>query len=153
MKNNRKGFTLAELLIVVAIIAVLVAVAIPVFTAQLEKSREATDLSNIRAAYAECSAALLSGTDDTTSGVKYNPADGTNRANATKTIQLGQTQKGWQTDNETKIAGITLKNLKFEPTGNKGQDVTITVYEGATGDQALWTLTGSGTTTTPGEGG
>ena len=51
--NNRKGFTLAELLIVVAIIAVLVAVAIPVFTAQLEKAREATDIANVRSAYAE----------------------------------------------------------------------------------------------------
>lgn len=34
MKINRKGFTLAELLIVVAIIAVLVAVAIPIFGSQ-----------------------------------------------------------------------------------------------------------------------
>ena len=51
-KNNNKGFTLAELLIVVAIIAVLVAVAIPVFTTQLEKSREATDIANVRSAYA-----------------------------------------------------------------------------------------------------
>ena len=31
-KNNNKGFTLMEMLIVVAIIAVLVAIAIPVFT-------------------------------------------------------------------------------------------------------------------------
>jgi type IV pilus assembly protein PilA len=52
MKNNRKGFTLAELLIVVAIIAVLVAIAIPVFTGQLEKAREATDAANVRSAYA-----------------------------------------------------------------------------------------------------
>ena len=52
MKKNNKGFTLAELLIVVAIIAVLVAIAIPVFTTQLEKSREATDVANIRSAYA-----------------------------------------------------------------------------------------------------
>ena len=36
-KENKKGFTLAELLIVVAIIAVLVAISIPIFTAQLEK--------------------------------------------------------------------------------------------------------------------
>lgn len=46
----QKGFTLAELLIVVAIIAVLVAVAVPVFSAQLEKSREAVDMANARAA-------------------------------------------------------------------------------------------------------
>ena len=52
MKKNRKGFTLAELLIVVAIIAVLVAIAIPVFTSQLEKAREATDVANVRSAYA-----------------------------------------------------------------------------------------------------
>ena len=51
--NNRKGFTLAELLIVVAIIAVLVAIAIPVFTTQLEKAREATDIANVRSAYAQ----------------------------------------------------------------------------------------------------
>lgn len=60
-KRNNKGFTLAELLIVVAIIAVLVAIAIPVFTSQLEKSRESTDLSNIRSYYAEITTALLTG--------------------------------------------------------------------------------------------
>ena len=52
-KNNKKGFTLAELLIVVAIIAVLTAIAIPVFTNQLERSREATDAANVRSAYAD----------------------------------------------------------------------------------------------------
>ena len=58
-KNNNKGFTLAELLIVVAIIAVLVAIAIPVFTTQLEKARDAVSVSNMRAAYAEASTAML----------------------------------------------------------------------------------------------
>ena len=53
MKKKRKGFTLAELLIVVAIIAVLVAIGIPIFTSQLEKSREAADAANIRAQYAQ----------------------------------------------------------------------------------------------------
>ena len=53
MVKNKKGFTLAELLIVVAIIAVLVAISIPIFMSQLEKSRESTDMSNIRVAYAE----------------------------------------------------------------------------------------------------
>ena len=51
--NRKKGFTLAELLIVVAIITVVVAIVIPVFTSQIEKSREATDAANIRNAYAE----------------------------------------------------------------------------------------------------
>ncbi len=58
-KNNKKGFTLAELLIVVAIIAVLVAVAIPVFTTQLAKSELATATANVRGKYAEVVAEAL----------------------------------------------------------------------------------------------
>lgn len=48
MKKRTKGFTLAELLIVVAIIAVLVAIAIPVFGAAMEKSRAAVCMANRR---------------------------------------------------------------------------------------------------------
>lgn len=65
-KMNKKGFTLAELLIVVAIIGVLTAIAIPVFTSQLERSREATDISNIRSYYAEVTTGLLTGDLKTT---------------------------------------------------------------------------------------
>lgn len=53
MKKNTKGFTLAEVLIVVAIIAVLVAISIPVFTSQLHKARVAADWANVRAYYAQ----------------------------------------------------------------------------------------------------
>lgn len=69
-RNNKKGFTLAELLIVVAIIAVLVAIAIPIFTSQLEKSREATDIANVRAAYAEVVTSYLTTNDAATMDVK-----------------------------------------------------------------------------------
>ena len=50
MKQNKKGFTLAELLIVVAIIGVLVAISIPIFNNQLRKARFATNLANARSA-------------------------------------------------------------------------------------------------------
>lgn len=53
MKKNTKRFTLAELLIVVAIIAVLAPISIPVFTSQLHKARVAADWANVRAYYAE----------------------------------------------------------------------------------------------------
>ena len=66
--NRKSGFTLAELLIVVAIIAVLVAVAVPVFTTQLAKSQLATDTANTRAAYAEATATALAEGSLTTSG-------------------------------------------------------------------------------------
>ena len=58
-KLNKKGFTLAELLIVVAIIGVLVAISIPIFTSQLKKARLATNQANARAAYAAVVAELL----------------------------------------------------------------------------------------------
>ena len=58
-KANKKGFTIMEMLIVVAIIAVLVAIAIPTFNNALTKSKEAADVANIRAAYAEIMVANL----------------------------------------------------------------------------------------------
>lgn len=60
MKKNNKGFTLAELLIVVAIIAVLVAVSIPIFTGQLSNAKKNTDAANLRAAKAAAVAQDLS---------------------------------------------------------------------------------------------
>lgn len=66
MKQNKNGFTLMEMLIVIAIIAVLIAVAIPVFASQLEKTREATDLANVRSAYAQVSTEALLGDSEAT---------------------------------------------------------------------------------------
>jgi len=97
-KNNKKGFTLAELLIVVAIIAVLVAIAIPVFTAQLEKSKEATDIANTRSAYAEVMAEAL-----TQGGAKTVSAK----------LTLKQGQDGWQGEDPTE----TLAKLGATYTG------------------------------------
>lgn len=53
-----------EVLIVVAIIAVLIAIAIPVMTNQLEKARDATSVANLRSAYAEAQVAYLFGESD-----------------------------------------------------------------------------------------
>lgn len=89
MKQNRSGFTLMEMLIVIALIAVLVAIAIPAIASQLERSREAADLANVRAAYAQVSAEALLG----------NPQ-------FTVTVDLKQKQADWQSANPVNIGGI-----------------------------------------------
>ena len=109
-KMNKKGFTLAELLIVVAIIAVLVAIAIPVFNAQLEKSREVTDAANIRSAYAEIAASAL--TDP----------------NTTKQATVGKQQKeaGWVNKSIDNIAGVAPANIE-------SLENSIVKYDASTG--------------------
>lgn len=91
MKKD-EGFTLAELLIVVAIIGVLVAISIPVFSSQLEKSREATDLANVRAAYAQIMAEAI-GTENYPEPIP---------------VKLKQKQSGWQTGLPITIGGVTF---------------------------------------------
>ena len=46
LKRTKKGFTLAELLIVVAILAVLTAIAVPLFVTSLNRAKEATFNAN-----------------------------------------------------------------------------------------------------------
>lgn len=89
MKRNHSGFTLMEMLIVIALIAVLIAIAIPVFASQLEKSREATDLANVRAAYAQVSTEAQLGNFE-----------------ATVTVDLKQKQADWQSLDPVNIGGI-----------------------------------------------
>ena len=50
-QKKNSGFILAELLIVVAIVGILVAISIPVFTSQLHKAKVATDEANLRSYY------------------------------------------------------------------------------------------------------
>lgn len=90
--QNKKGFTLMEMLIVVAIIAVLVAIAIPVFNGALTKSKEAADVANVRATYAEWQTSML--TENTKA-----PADrdaflkGPNSTDATDALELNYLDK------------------------------------------------------------
>ena len=74
--NKRGGFTLAELLIVIAIIAILIAIAIPVFGAQLENARISADHANMRTAYSIVQTANIMGTSGSTDVVDVAVSNG-----------------------------------------------------------------------------
>jgi len=101
MKKTSSGFSLAELLIVLAILAVLTAVAIPLFNNHLEKSREATDIANVRSASAEVKSAGLSGD-------RSDPLYDSFLDQYIKRVDLCQTEDGWISPVEKlNIGGIT----------------------------------------------
>lgn len=53
MKNNRKGFTITELVIVIAVIAILAAVLIPTFSSLISKANNSAALQEARNYYTE----------------------------------------------------------------------------------------------------
>ena len=116
-KSGRDGFTLAELLIVVAIIGVLVAISIPIFTSQLEKAREATDMANIRSIYAQLSADVLTDntTDECPSAKTFSVSKDATSGKYTGTATYVMTQKtdGLVSGGSVTIGGVEISSAKF----------------------------------------
>lgn len=124
-KMNKKGFTLAELLIVVAIIAVLVAISIPIFTSQLKKARLATNQANARAAYAAVEAQYLQ--DDTKTGdFSYDVATGKISTTATAgTVAITGTDISAWTVDQNNLGTTTYKVWTL----TVGDDGSVTAYK------------------------
>ena len=110
--------------------AVLVAISIPIFTSQLEKSREATDLANLRAAYAEASAEALT-------------ADTAQYTAGTQKVEMKQTKAGWVTANP-EVAGVKFTN-ESQPFV-AGTPVYVTVF--CDGSNPTFSITEPTATTT-----
>ncbi len=141
--KNSKGFTLMEMLIVVAIIAVLIAIAVPTFSASLNKARVATDEANIRSGYASVVADLLTKdrsteTAATTTYTYYLMKDGS-VANASDTDKDYKTL-GNATD-DVMISGVKVEKW------TKGHGVIYTVTAQADGSFAI-EINAKGTTQT-----
>ena len=81
--KSKKGFTLVELMIVVVIMAILVAVAVPIFSAVTKNAQKKTCAANIREIVSQISNHCMGGDD---SGVVINET-------ATFTIKVDATTK------------------------------------------------------------
>lgn len=110
--SKKKGFTLIEMMIVVAIIASLIAIIIPTFTSVLARAHAATDEANLRAYYAEQTAnSILNGTDPqnisnnkiSVSGVEYNLYGA-----ATSTVTNGQLTISYTGPDGSDVGTITI---------------------------------------------
>ena len=108
-----KGFTLGELLVVVAIIGILVAVSIPIFSGQTEKAKAATDAANERSAKSAATVAYL--TDEKYGVFFYDAASGTLKTTYTDISAYGKAK-----EHINKIVRCTLSN-----TGDLTTDWTI----------------------------
>lgn len=132
------GFTLIEMLIVVAIIAILIAVSIPLVSGALDKARVATDAANERAAkaaaviefmtngndgtfYYDAAEGKLVGTTDSTS-LKYGQCS----KHKDQCIQVyidnkGDVQIKWNSDTDYENASLDSSNLINGTTSAEGK--------------------------------
>ena len=134
MKYKLTTPDLAELLIVVAIIAVLVAISIPIFNSQLEKSRDAVSIANIRAAYAEAASAYLTESDGGNAIVDKGAKTAT-----VSNVALKGTQSGWSgLDSELPF---THTSMTDEIGGKAGDDYKLVFTFDDAGACTLTSLT------------
>lgn len=127
MMKNRKGFTLMEMLIVVAIIAILVIIAIPTFNSALAKARAATDVANIRSGYAAALVeAMTNGVND--NDVTYYLQKDGSVSNANSGREDYQTQgESSKATADTTIGGKFAVNTGIK--WSKGQQITYVVKD------------------------
>ena len=129
-KLDLKGFTLVELVVVIAVIAILIGILAPAYTKYVERSRESTDLANARSAYSEIMMRLAE-KDEIPDPI---------------TIPLKQKMSDWQTSLPISIGGVTFDGENtVNWVGTPGSNGTCVVsYDKDKGTVFMWSG-GSGT--------
>ena len=119
---TNKGFSLVELIIVIAIMAVLVGVLAPQYIKYVERSRESADIDN---AQAVISAIQVYATDDTVA---------TDDRLATGTVTFASTgatiTANCNIDKALAAASVDITGIKFKSTKYTNADLVVTVTDG-----------------------
>lgn len=113
-------------------VGVLVAISIPIFTSQLEKSRDAVTLSNIRAAYAQAQTAYLTGSGEGTGETATVVVNKDSNNKITSVIVKGVEAKGQSGD---------IDNFDQLPFAEKASDLNAAGNMGGTAGKYNITFT------------
>ena len=130
-KRRDAGFTLMELLIVIGIIVVLVSIAIPVFTAQLDRAKDAADAANGRALYAIAMADYM---DDIDHSMQYDYDTTSNPPNVTVSGEGLASQTLQFSDRTTQVTVNISTDESIPPTvtvESKANDGTGWIFGGS----------------------
>lgn len=124
-KMNKKGFTIVELVIVIAVIAILAGVLIPTFGGIIDRANESAAMQKVAAAYKEAYAIALA--DDG----KIDSTDFTTDTAATddgdkKCIKVDDFEFTWEYDSTNKVDKWFAKGV-----GEDTDDYTYEYKEGA----------------------
>lgn len=141
-KKDNKGFTLVELVIVVAILAILVGILAPQYTKYVEKSRQSADVSNLenivegfKVAAADVDYDMIPSAEATTFTVVMTAdgttitADGKQPTTANKTwVEALKEYTGYTFESGKANTNLKLKSSKWEMTDKtKGIGATIKI--------------------------
>ena len=149
-KNSKKGFTLVELVIVIAILAILAAIAIPVVNSIINTASKNSALSNaetIELAVKNCQADIAARNSEVYNGKTQYMAKGDTSPSTCNNAAKNSTTDGYQAIKIKEVAGmnaindaldsVSYNNAVFDPYWDKDTDSVVFICTTAGGDIAL----------------